>query len=347
VDAGDEDPLLSPIDHGSLRPYVSVLIVEGVGGDNRTTFSALAEKLRDPATRQTRSAVALAAEKLTPGAPIELMVELIALVHRVDLASSWYIGSDFVDHRHVFTVLVRADDLIAVLLDRSWADRMQSWLDDPENPVERVPNDVLRTAFLRGRTKGPWLRGQHASRATVPDSKAYSGQSLEWALNPHTEGSFGVTAGRAELVANGDRRVLLGEVGTTPTKGLVWCRRAASMRDFLDVLLGLFQEGRSICAGGRRATSSPRSPCPSTTPRRCTGRSTWGSPSSTTHPASTWTRTRPGGRGGHRERVIRDRRQRHDRVHALGSSRRRADREDDRCSRTTGTAMAAAPGPDR
>lgn len=245
----DEDGPHPSVDHGSLLPYVSVLILEGVDGDTEAAFYALADVLRAPATAQTRKDLTLVAEGLSPGAAIEPMEEVLAFVHRVEQSPSWYIGPEFADRCHVLTLAARAGDLIALLMDRMWSDRMQSWLDRPGRPVVRVPDDVLRGAFLRGRAKGLWLRGQHASRANMPDSKAYSGPSLEQALNPHTEGSYGVISGRAELAARAERGALRGSVGTTPMKGLVWCRKTDSLRDFVDVVSDLFEEVRAVRTG--------------------------------------------------------------------------------------------------
>jgi hypothetical protein len=109
----DEIDPLPVIDQGSLRPYVSVLVLEGVDGNTDVAFSALVDVLRSPATARTRREVALVADGVAPGTVVEPMDEVLALVHEVPQAPSWHVGSGFLERRFVLTLAVRSGDLIA------------------------------------------------------------------------------------------------------------------------------------------------------------------------------------------------------------------------------------------
>jgi hypothetical protein len=105
--------------------------------------------------------------------------EIVPFVHRVERAPGWQgSGGDLLDVVHALSLLVVGGDLLAVLVDRTWADRLQRWLDRPGWAVRRVSDPVLQRAFLSGETKGLWLTGAHAPLAAKPDSKAYTGQRL-------------------------------------------------------------------------------------------------------------------------------------------------------------------------
>jgi hypothetical protein len=53
----DSDRWPPPMDPGTLRPYVSVLILEGLDGSTEVAFAALSEVIRSPATPRMRASI--------------------------------------------------------------------------------------------------------------------------------------------------------------------------------------------------------------------------------------------------------------------------------------------------
>ena len=81
-----------------------------------------------------------------------------------------------------------------------------------------------------------------------------AGRRLQDSLDPIADGTYSLASGRAALVPELGRVALRGSVGTTPNRGLVWCRKAESMLDYAQVLRDLFEEVRraqAVPAAGR------------------------------------------------------------------------------------------------
>ena len=237
---------VSTISSGVLRPYLSVVVLHAATGDTAAAVEEIRQYLRQPASRRSRAQVVLVSEGLEGITTVPAGLDgAVPFVHRVERPPSWHTpDGSLTDVSHALSVLVSGGDLIAVLIDGAWSDSLQSWLDKPGRRVRRVPDAVLQRTFLAGETKGLWLSGAHAPLAAKPDSKAYAGRRLQEVLNPHADGTYGLAAGRAEMPPSPDRVVLIGNVGTTPGRGLVWSRRCDSLNDFLVAVAELFAEVR-------------------------------------------------------------------------------------------------------
>lgn len=251
---GEDQPDL--IAAGALRPYLSVVVLQASTGDFAAAVGEIRDFLRLPTTQRSRARVALVHEGLEPNASVPVGLDaVVPFVHRLERRPSWLTSDGpLVDVTHALSVLVVERDLIAVLVDGAWSDRLQSWLDRPGRRLRRVPDPVLQRAFLSGETKGLWLSGAHAPLAGKPDSKSYAGQRVQDVLNPHADGTYGLAAGRADMLPSPDRVMLTGTVGTTPGRGLVWSKRCESLHDFLLAVSELFAEvraARALAPGSR------------------------------------------------------------------------------------------------
>ncbi|MBC6448084.1 hypothetical protein [Actinokineospora xionganensis] len=235
----------------SLRPFVSVVVLECTADDLAAGFSRLTGQLLQP-----RRGVALGSQALVAlgqsegrnqtidgaGSLADLGIDQVwGSVRRHQRAPSWS-GRDsiFVDTEHLLTVALRRGRLVAVHAEHSIQAGILRWLyKEPRPPFRRVPPWALEGALLQGEANGLWLRGTHRRRRTKPDTKTLSGRGLQDSLDPHADRSFALSAGCSELGASPDRTVLTGKVGTTPEKSTVWFKATTDFATFVTAVVEL------------------------------------------------------------------------------------------------------------
>lgn len=242
----------------TLRPYVSVIVLECLGDNVLAAFAELEGQLRSAGQLRSGTQALIVAtdqggdELRTSVEGIGSLVDagvdqLSGFVRRHTSRPTWA-GPDagFVDEVHHLTIALRRRRLVAVVTDDAAAERLQRWLDrTPRPPFRRLPPRVLELALLRGEAKGLWLRGAHRRRTTKPDSKYLSGQRLQDAVNPFEDSSFAVGAARSGLVEDHERTVLRGTIGTTLRRSSVWFKSTTDIAEFVTAtveLLTLLEE---------------------------------------------------------------------------------------------------------
>jgi hypothetical protein len=242
---------IPPLPWRSLRPYFTVTVLEYSGDvPERACEQVLAVLLPDEHRNERRATSLVSVGELAVTDESEAaflteadLAEVHGFVRRVTNTPGWQTDeSAFLDVRHLLTLVLRRDRLVAIHTDDGLGNRLQRGLDRPPRPAfRRVPAPILETALLQGEAKGLWLRGTHARQANKPDTKNLSGQRLDDAFNPLEDSSFAMAAGRAALHDDPARSALVGTVGTTPRKSLVWLKRSTDWRHFLAITTELLQ----------------------------------------------------------------------------------------------------------
>lgn len=235
----------------SLRPFVSVVVLECTADDLTAGFARLTRQMVQP-----RPGVALGNQAVVAlgqsdggeqvidgvGSLADLGIDqLWGFVRRQQRTPRWS-GPDstFVDVEHVLTVALRRGRLIAIHVDQSIQAGILRWIDkEPRPPFRRVPPWALECALLAGEAKGLWLKGTHRRQTTKPDTKTLSGRRLQDTLDPHGDASFALSSGRSELRVSPERSVLRGNVGTTPEKSMVWFKAATDFATFVTAVVEL------------------------------------------------------------------------------------------------------------
>lgn len=225
-----------PLPWHSLGPFFTVTVLEYTGDVPEHACPEVLEALRPSDDERARRPVTVVAEGAQFFAE-SVLDEVHGFVRRVEHVPAWLRADQlFVDTRHLLTLVLRRERLVAVHTDETLAERLQRWLDRPVRPpFRRIPALTLEAALLSGQAKGLWLRGTHTGRANKPDTKSLSGRKLEDALNALEDPSFAMAAGRAHLPRHPDRTSLTGTVGTTPRKSMVWFKRTNGWHHFMAI----------------------------------------------------------------------------------------------------------------
>jgi hypothetical protein len=226
----------------ALRPYVSLLFLECVSGQEALAFAKLtdfmerARRTRPHATWTTIGhALNNVSTLLRPDTESPGVDQIEAFVHKIESSPSWVVpGRGYIDTRHELSIAMRRGRIFAVCCDSQLREALMRWLQhEPRPPFTRVSQNILQGAFLRGEAKGLWLHGTHMRSPIRPDTKHITGSRIQDALSPLEDSSFAMSAARAALPDDPARTALLGTVGTAPRKGVVWSRRSQDFNDFL------------------------------------------------------------------------------------------------------------------
>lgn len=252
VVTADVDDGVERLRWSTLRPYLSVTVLECNSDDPVAAFGDLERQLQAPGQVRSDTQTEIVAADRGGGEPRASLEGIGSLVDAgVDQLSGFvrrqrsrptWAGPDagFTDEVHLLTVALRRRWLVAVLTDDATGERLQRWLDrTPGVPFRRLSPRVLEVALLRGEAKGLWLRGAHRRRTTKPDSKYLSGQRLQDAVNPIDDASFAMGAARSGLPDDQQRSVLKGTVGTTLRRSSVWFKSSKDVVEFVTATVEL------------------------------------------------------------------------------------------------------------
>jgi hypothetical protein len=243
----DDEDALPVIDPGTIRPYGSIVVVECLVDDQEAAFKLLCDFLLRASKRsRAPNSSAIVASGMgnsqrisqEDGDPGDIDA-IYAFIYQRTRIPSWAVeDSIYKNTEYSLAVLVRRRKLIAIHCDSSLQSSLQRWLDKPPlPPVRRVPAELFQGALLRGEAKSLWLHGTHSPRTTRPDSKNLSGRKLQDALNPLEDGSFAMNSARAALPRDESRVALVGNIGTTPRKALMWSKPTTDFDEFVAVAL--------------------------------------------------------------------------------------------------------------
>jgi hypothetical protein len=239
--SGEEPVPAVPL--ASINPFISLTILEIALEDVQLGFRRLVEELKKRSLKSRQGRRSFAAlgidDSFYDSAELQWMVDGIydveAAIVRCDQRPQWMkVDSLYIDTEFKLVVAFRRNNLVAVYTDLpSLRESLQAWLNkSPRPPFRRITEGVMHAAFIRGDTKGLWLRGTHARRTTKADTKNLSGKRLEDALLPHEDSSFAMGSARVMLPSDLGLAALSGVVGTTPRKSQVWARATDDASDF-------------------------------------------------------------------------------------------------------------------
>ena len=233
----------SSLDAGSLRPYISALIVQYTGPTLDTALGLLRAHIERTLGRRHGS-VSVVASELEGALTVDpapqsgdrepLRADDIAgFVYRQEVIPNWLkLDSPFVDSRHYAVVLVRLGRLIAINAEQTVREAVISWIrGDPSPPFQLIPKRFINDAMLQGETRSLSLHGTHRRQRRKADSKNIHGTDLRSALNPFEDSTFTFTSARAEVDVD-THAGLQGVIGATPTKSHVWNRQSDSFGAF-------------------------------------------------------------------------------------------------------------------
>jgi hypothetical protein len=241
MDADGEQPVfLVPL--ALTCPYVSLTLLEIRLGDPRAGFSKLVLELQTKSLNSRQGVRTVAAVGIADDFyyrdDVQWMIDEIhdaqAFVVRCNDLPTWMkVDSGFVQTEYHIVVALRRNNLVAVHTDLpSLRDGIQTWLNrSPAPPFRRISEGFMNAAFVKGDTKGLWLRGTHARRTTKADTKNISGGRLDDALLPE-DSSFAMGSVRVFLPDDLGLAALSGSVGITPRKSQLWASAADDIADF-------------------------------------------------------------------------------------------------------------------
>jgi hypothetical protein len=254
----DADPhrVIGP---GLLRPYVSLVFLESASGREQHDFTKLIAFMKEARGDQQASPYTLLRSGFTdidrfrrsPARP-HGVDQMDGFVYRLEKRPAWSTDSaPFQDVQHGLAIALRRGKLIAVSCDQSLREAVTRWLKGKSMPpLRQVSANLIQGAFVRGETKGLWLRGTHRRTTFRPDSKQLSGMRLEDTLNPLEDSSFAMAAVRSKLPEDLAVAALLGTVGTSPRKSTMWSRQAEDFPQFMTAAIAVLELIEETIANG-------------------------------------------------------------------------------------------------
>jgi hypothetical protein len=255
-DAGNQGAIAP----GLVRPYISLMFLESTSDRPQQGCAALTAFMRESRRDRGSSTYTLLRsgftdiERFRRGDARPHGVDYIdGFVYRLEKRPSWATESaQFPDVQHGLAIVLRRGKLVAVSCDQSLRDAVGKWLkSEPTPPFRLISLHLIQGAFVRGQTKGLWLRGTHRRTTFRPDSKQLSGMRLEDTLNALEDSSFAMAAARSKLPEDIAMAALLGIVGTSPSKGTMWNRQAENFTQFMDSAIAALELIEETAASGQ------------------------------------------------------------------------------------------------
>jgi hypothetical protein len=242
MNAGEKQHAL-PVPIVSVCPYVSLTLLEITLQDPHLGFLKIATDLEKKSVEARQGVRHLAASGIPDdffyGDSLQWMVDDIHDAHAFivccDNAPQWIdANSGYLNTDYHLVVIFRRNNLLSIHTDLpSLRDGIQSWLNrSPAPPFRRIAEGFMNAAFVKGDTKGLWLRGTHARRTTKADTKTISGRRLDDALLPHEDSSFAMGSVRVMLPDDLGLVALSGPIGITPRKSQLWASFSSGIADF-------------------------------------------------------------------------------------------------------------------
>lgn len=257
---------LRSINLAETKPFLSCLVVKYTGPDVNVAVSSLkgfllqrARHARAPSARSVTTEIVVVPE---PASEESLSAdELAGFSYTHSQPPGWAlegIAAALTDVRHELVVIIRRGDYIAITGAAEFREAVQRWLQaTPPPPFALVPQFVLEQAFLAGETKSLWLSGTHHRSRRKADTRSSTGINLRDALDPVQDASYALRSGRAALAPSDARTALVGVVGTTPRRSVVWTGPSSSFAEFLQAVLELLVLLANTAAAGATTSALP------------------------------------------------------------------------------------------
>lgn len=251
----------------SLRPYVTLTVLECTAADPFGEIARLRGRLETLiasgrgavrtiiATTQANDGQPATVAPPDPDTP-EVDVQAIAFVEKGE--PTWVKDSGLIDVNHALVVWFSYERFVAIRADGFLADALQRWLDRSPRPMyRRIAPEILQGEVFTGEVKNLWLRGVHPRRRTMADTKYLSGPNLQDALNPLTDSSFALGAGRAELALDASQPDDMSAIGCAPAKSTFWMKQSTDFREFITLAASILRMVATAVARGPAASPLP------------------------------------------------------------------------------------------
>ena len=216
------------IELGDLRPFLAPVLLEAVG---RARGLPLLKKVVAEIVKQARrSATQRRRVLLTSDIEVDDELVLQAVVYREAGSPAWLGPGGLEDVQHHLVVAAVSGRAVAICAsDSAMRERIVKQL----KVVRRMSREAI-AAFVGPEAKAIWLNGIHTPTASKPDTKAMTGTTLEYALDPIGDQTYYYSAARTiphvAGLETGDGRPAL--VGAAPAGGRVWLGRSPSWETF-------------------------------------------------------------------------------------------------------------------
>lgn len=218
---------------GEFKPFLSPVLLEATGTQRgrallKKAVAEASEPLRLSSSRRTR--------KLLHTGDVDRHGELFlqVLVYRETGPAPWSASGAFKDVSHQLLVIAVRDRILALCAsDGAMRDRVVKAL----TVGRKLPRAAI-AAFVGQEAKALWLNGIHSPTASKPDTKALTGGTLEYALDPIGDQTYYYSAARtvpnipALKSAAGKPTV----VGAAPGEARVWINRPENWNEFKAML---------------------------------------------------------------------------------------------------------------
>lgn len=233
--------MAAKIELGDLRPFLAPVLLEAVG---RAREAALLKKVVAEIVAQARrSSNRRRRILLTSDVEVDDGLILQAVVYRETGPPSWLPTEGLEDvHHHLIVAAVRGRHVAICASDGVMRERIVKNL----RIVRRMPREAI-AAFVGPEAKAIWLNGIHTPTSSKPDTKAMTGTTLEYALDPIGDQTFYYSAARTVpgipgLETDNGRPTL---VGAAPAGGRVWVSRPESWQTFKAQLAAVIDHATS------------------------------------------------------------------------------------------------------
>jgi hypothetical protein len=221
------------IELGDLKPFIAPVLLVATG-DLRE--GALLDRAVREIGETVRKSASSCQRRIQHTSQIDAEDKLLAqaIVYSESAPPSWFSGSQLRDKAYHLVVVVVRDRFVTVCAsDASMRERLVKSL----RCVRRMPREAI-AAFVGAEAKAIWLNGIHTPTASKADTKALTGTTLEYALDPIGDQTYYYSAARTMPDVPGlrtpDGRPIM--VGAALASGRVWIRRSESWQEFKRIL---------------------------------------------------------------------------------------------------------------
>lgn len=216
------------IELGDLRPFLAPVLLEAVG--RHRELALLKKVIAEIVAEAGRSSSRRRRILLKSDVEVDDALFLQAVVYREAAAPSWLQtqGLEDVQH-HLIVAAVKGPNVTICASDGVMRERIVKKL----MVARRMPREVI-AAFVGPEAKAIWLNGIHTPTSSKPDTKAMTGTTLEYALDPIGDQTYYYSAARTVpgirgLESDEGKPAL---VGAAPAGGRVWLSRSENWQAF-------------------------------------------------------------------------------------------------------------------
>lgn len=232
------------IDGNKISPYVSLYILRQMPSrtqEHEIPPHEIVERVLRSALRKGRGSVKVELLEVigpdlrpAPGVEDGQADASGEFIVKTTKPPSWFGGDEIVNVDHFFVGWHLRRNLIAINTPDSGINALRDYVrSDPTGRLSEISVEVMEASFATGEAKTFWLNSAISARPTKASSKNLNGPSLEDALSPHEDGTFGYSAVRVAVEEGFDPSDRRSTLGFAPGKSQVWWRKSSSTIDYL------------------------------------------------------------------------------------------------------------------